>query len=198
MSNSKLTGLSIGDATLNPTFNADTKQYTASTSNSSDTITAMLHENAAATLKVNGATVNGVIIRKQPENAYGDVGDSVQFSIVADGVASYQWMVKTSASASWAPATSYSGNKTANMSLTVSSNNIKYAFCARLTDNDGNEWLSNQVVIVQSQDANTRSGEIVPFAWFLAEWEQGDNTVEVTANYGMMATKYTVNVSADY
>ena len=157
----------------------------------------MLHENATAMLKVNGATVNGVIIRKQPENAYGDVGDSVQFSIVADGVASYQWMVKTSASASWVPATSYSGNKTANMSLTVSTNNIRYAFCARLTDNDGNEWLSNQVVIVQSQD-NTRSGETVPFAWFLAEWEPGDNTVEVTANYGTLATKYTVNVSADY
>lgn len=53
----KLSGLTISNATLSPTFDADTVIYTASASSATGTITATAENGATATIKVNGNTV---------------------------------------------------------------------------------------------------------------------------------------------
>ena len=52
-----LTALTISDATLEPTFAATTKAYTASTVEDESTITATAETGATAVIKVNGFVV---------------------------------------------------------------------------------------------------------------------------------------------
>lgn len=52
----KLTALTIGALTLTPSFSSGTLNYTASTSNASDTVTATAASGDSATIKVNGSS----------------------------------------------------------------------------------------------------------------------------------------------
>lgn len=58
VSNPVLTALSIGANTLVPTFDSDTKNYTVSTSTSSEAVTATAEEGYTVTIMANGATID--------------------------------------------------------------------------------------------------------------------------------------------
>ena len=57
----RLSGLTIGALTLTPTFDPDTTEYTANTTNATNTITATPEDNDATVTILNGETpvVNG-------------------------------------------------------------------------------------------------------------------------------------------
>lgn len=52
----RLSGLTIGALTLDPTFNPDTEDYTAATTNATNTITATPEDDGAAVTILNGET----------------------------------------------------------------------------------------------------------------------------------------------
>ena len=52
----RLSGLTIGALTLTPTFDPDTTEYTATTTNATNTVTATPEDNGATTTILNGET----------------------------------------------------------------------------------------------------------------------------------------------
>ena len=56
--NPTLTALSIGALTLSPTFNSAVTEYTASTSNATNAVSATASSGATATIKANGTTID--------------------------------------------------------------------------------------------------------------------------------------------
>ena len=54
----RLSGLTIGALTLTPTFDPDTTEYTATTTNATNTVTATPEDDGATTTILNGETPN--------------------------------------------------------------------------------------------------------------------------------------------
>ena len=87
-------------------------------------------------------------ITGQPESFSGSVGDEAVFRVVAEGSnLKYQWKVITSINSSWIN-TGLTGNKTNQLTVPVISSRNGYQFCCTITDDNGNEVVTDTVSLV--------------------------------------------------
>ena len=88
-------------------------------------------------------------INQQPVDSVAPVGQRATFTVVAQGVASYQWVCRFP-NADWFNSTS-SGNNTASVSFTVTDTNKTLQFRCELTDTQGETHYTNIVSIIWNQ-----------------------------------------------
>jgi len=91
------------------------------------------------------AAENGALkITKQPENANGQLNGTVYFTVEAAGAAAYQWQYRTADGTTWYD---WAGQTTEMMTLRLTSEGrLTNVYRCRLTDADGNELYTNEVL----------------------------------------------------
>ena len=89
----------------------------------------------------------GIAITTQPADINANAGDTVTFSVVATGVASYQWQVGGTNGANWTDLT-WTGSNSSSMSRTMNETNIKYVYRCRLTGSDGTVLYTNTIKFI--------------------------------------------------
>lgn len=89
----------------------------------------------------------GIVITTQPADINANAGDTVTFSVVATGVASYQWQVGGTNGANWTDLT-WTGSNASSMSHTMNETNIKYVYRCRLTGSDGTVLYTNTIKFI--------------------------------------------------
>lgn len=87
-------------------------------------------------------------IVEQPVDTLVELGEKTKLTVVATGVASYQWIYSRNEGASWRE-TTLSGNKTASLTLTGKDAYYDYIWKCVLTDEEGNTLETNAVRIVE-------------------------------------------------
>lgn len=87
---------------------------------------------------------NGLVIMAQPTDIKAAAGDTVTFTVMATGVASYQWQVGGTDGANWTDLT-WDGAKTASMTHAMNETNITYVYRCKLTGVDGTELYTNVI-----------------------------------------------------
>ncbi len=86
----------------------------------------------------------GLVIIQQPEDAYGSLGSIVTFSVIAQGVETYQWYYSKDNGAKWYKS-SASGADTDTLTLTVKTNNKDNIYRCKITGNDGTNIYTDTV-----------------------------------------------------
>jgi len=88
----------------------------------------------------------GVVINAQPVDFGYVVGGTATFTVDASNVAKYVWQFRKTETADWANASSFTGWKTATLSLTVPNETYTgWQFRCRLDDADGNQTYTDVV-----------------------------------------------------
>ncbi|MBO2515990.1 MAG: hypothetical protein CW338_01760 [Clostridiales bacterium] len=105
-------------------------------------------------------------ILTQPQNAYGNTGDTFRFTVEAEGSGlKYQWKFRTKGNTSWSN-TTISGATTASATATVTTTRLNSEYCCVITDSRGNKVTTDAVCIlpkidlsITAQPENTEGNE---------------------------------------
>ena len=89
-------------------------------------------------------------ITTQPTDQEGAIDATVNFQVVANNVASYQWQTKVSEGASWFNSTA-EGATTATLAIVVTETRYAYFYRCAITGKDGSTIYSNTVKILQPE-----------------------------------------------
>ena len=104
-------------------------------------------DSAGNVIYSNAVTLNVLGIKTQPTSVTAKVGNTATFKVVATGKSlTYQWQWRNGASGTWAN-TTVSGNKTATISVPVTTARNGYQYRCKITDSAGNVVYSYAVVL---------------------------------------------------
>ena len=98
-----------------------------------------------------GAETDGIVIHSQPEFQHGAVGETVQFTVEASGVASYEWWYRRTENGTWY-STSLTGFNTKTLSVGVTTGRNGYQYRCKLTGNDGSEVYTESAALLVEID----------------------------------------------
>ena len=145
------------------------------------------------------------VITSQPESADLDLGDSVVFSVTAEGAESYQWYYRTSSSGSWTTVSSAAG-KTADYGFTPALRHNGYEYRCLVSNAAGSVYSDTVTLTVierlkiteQPENVTVNEGASAAFSitatgvssyqWYYrtspdAEWTEVTSAAGKTANY---------------
>lgn len=178
----ELTSLTIGALTLTPTFAGGTLAYTATTRNASDTITVTAPDDVNAEITVNGTVISS------GSAATWTLGSNTVVVTATKGSDVTTYTVTVTALAEAVLDTLTIGSLTLTPTFdpdtdtyTASTTNASDAVTATAAE--------GVTVTIEANNVEIASGDEVT-------WENGDNTVTITATNGVDTNTYTVTVSA--
>ncbi|MGX8705341.1 MAG: leucine-rich repeat protein [bacterium] len=160
---------------------------------------AVVASDAAKTVEPSGPAA---VIKTQPKDAEGRLGDTVKFSIVAENVASYQWQYSKDGGKTWANS-GITGNKTNTITVFLKASYLPYQWRCIVTGTDGNPVESNAAktiqgdpaeITTQPQDAEGVAGDTVYF-FIVAknvanyQWQYSKDGGKTWANSGITGNK---------
>ena len=129
----------------------------------------------------------GLTIINQPENAKGNVGDNVSFTVDATGVSSYQWQYSKTGTGSWKNCGEASA-KSATLEVTNIADSTKALyFRCKLTGTDGTTEYTN---VVRIENANIVSE---PFVFKIIEGTNNLTLIAYTGNASNVEVPGSVN-----
>lgn len=180
--NPVLSTLTIGALTLTPAFAADKTAYTATTYNASDAVSATAGTGVTVSIKANNVTINSGDSPSwtSGENTIEVVAsngtDSTTYTVTLTKLAVAELTDITIGSLTLTP--TFDADV---ISYTTSTTNASDAVSATAA--------TGVTVTIEANGTAIESGDSVT-------WENGDNTVEITASNGVDSKTYTVTVSA--
>ena len=129
----------------------------------------------------------GLTIINQPENAKGNVGDNVSFTVDATGVSSYQWQYSKTGTGNWKNCGEASA-KSATLEVTNIADSTKALyFRCKLTGTDGTTEYTN---VVRIENANIVSE---PFVFKIIEGTNNLTLIAYTGNASNVEVPGSVN-----
>ena len=180
--NPVLSSLSIGTLTLTPTFAANVTEYAANTYNASDVVTATAGDGVTVTLKANGSTISS------GDSATWTLGDNTVEIVASNGTESTTYTVTVKALAVAELTDITIGSLT--LTPTFDADTISYtAATTNASDTVSATAATGVTVEITANGTPIEDGDAVT-------WENGDNTVVITATNGVDTKDYTVTVTA--
>ena len=152
----------------------------------------------------------GIKITKQPEDVSADVGETVNFSVTAEGVGlKYQWEYSRDNGATWVK----SANTKATCAVAVTDNKNGWIYRSILTDKDGNaETTSGAKLTINVQgikitkQPNGWSGSVGGMAYFNIEaegeelkyqWQISGNNGKTWSLSSIISTEYSTAITQE-
>ncbi len=119
------------------------------------------------------AAIQKAEILTQPVNFYGSLGDTIVFSVEAQGDGlTYVWKSRTKGRTAWSNA-KMTGKDTSSMTGELTAERLNYEYACQITDKYGNTVMTDAVwmaiytpieITVQPSDVETAAGETTEFA----------------------------------
>ena len=180
--NPVLSSLSIGTLTLTPTFAANVTDYAANTYNASDAVAATAGDGVTVTLKANGSTISS------GDSVTWNLGDNTVEIVASNGTESTTYTVTVKALAVAELTDITIGSLT--LTPTFDADTTSYTTSTTNASDTVSATAATGVTVeITANGTPIEDGDAVT-------WENGDNTVVITATNGVDTKTYTVTVSA--
>ena len=146
-------------------------------------------------------------ITREPENAYADIGETVEFTVEATGEGlTYQWQNNYKGISSWGNS-SLAGSRTATITVPVISARYNYYWRCVVTDANGEQLISKAALLSeklepvefaitkQPEDVQAEEGETVQFTveatgeGLTYQWQNSWNGTAAWNNSGLTGSK---------
>ena len=179
--NPVLSSLTIGSLVLTPAFSANTTAYTANTYNASDAVSAAAGDGVTVAIKANGSTISS------GDSVTWTLGENTIEVVASNGTDSTTYTVTVTALAVAELSDITIGSLT--LTPTFDADVTTYATATTASDTVSATAATGVTVEITANGTPIEDGDAVT-------WENGDNTVVITATNGVDTKVYTVTVTA--